>query len=139
MDKLIELFLASGAYNISGGQIVMILIGLLLLFLAIKKNFEPLLLVPIGFGGILANIPEAGLAYNAVENALHFAVPEVMNAMAAALNVSSTDPYELLNAYNNASAAEIQAAKNVAYDGGYANGMLYNFYSVAIGSTVAPL
>ena len=88
MDKLIELFLASGAYNISGGQIVMILVGLLLLFLAIKKNFEPLLLVPIGFGGIMANIPEAGLAYTAVENAVHFAVPEVMNGLASALNIS---------------------------------------------------
>jgi oxaloacetate decarboxylase beta subunit len=40
----------------------MILIGMLLLYLAIKKNFEPLLLVPIGFGGVLANIPGAGLA-----------------------------------------------------------------------------
>jgi sodium ion-translocating decarboxylase beta subunit len=37
-------------------------VGLVLLFLAIRKNFEPLLLIPIGFGGILANIPVAGLA-----------------------------------------------------------------------------
>ena len=44
------------------GQGVMILIGMLLLYLAINKNFEPLLLVPIGFGGVLANIPGAGLA-----------------------------------------------------------------------------
>ena len=139
MEKLIELFLASGAYNISGGQVVMILVGLLLLYLAIQKNFEPLLLVPIGFGGIMANIPEAGLAYSAVENAVHFAVPEVMNNLAAALNVASTDPKEIINAYNNSSAAEHQAAINAALDGGYANGMLYNFYSVAIGSTAAPL
>ncbi|WP_415889292.1 sodium ion-translocating decarboxylase subunit beta [Neptuniibacter sp. SY11_33] len=140
MDKLIELFLASGAYNISGGQIVMILVGLLLLFLAIKKNFEPLLLVPIGFGGIMANIPEAGLAYTAVENAVHFAVPEIMNGLASALNITSTDPKDILTAYHNtASAAQVQDAINVAKDGGYANGMLYNFYSVAIGSTAAPL
>ncbi len=139
MEKLIELFVASGAYNISGGQVVMIFVGLLLLFLAIKKNFEPLLLVPIGFGGIMANIPEAGLAYSAVENAAHFAVPEVMNAMAAALNISSIDSHDILHAYHNSSAAEHQAAINAALDGGYANGMLYNFYSVAIGSTAAPL
>jgi len=44
------------------GQAVMIAIGMLLLYLAINKNFEPLLLVPIGFGGVLANIPGAGLA-----------------------------------------------------------------------------
>lgn len=44
------------------GQIVMILVGCLLIYLAIKKGFEPLLLLPIGFGGILANIPVAAIA-----------------------------------------------------------------------------
>ncbi len=39
------------------GNLVMIIIGFVLLYLAIKKGFEPLLLVPIGFGCILANIP----------------------------------------------------------------------------------
>ena len=38
------------------------LVGFLLLFLAIKKGFEPLLLLPIGFGAILSNIPVAGIA-----------------------------------------------------------------------------
>ncbi len=41
---------------------IMVVVGLLLLYLAIKKNFEPLLLIPIGFGCILANIPLAGVA-----------------------------------------------------------------------------
>jgi oxaloacetate decarboxylase beta subunit len=45
------------------GQIVMIFIGLLLIYLAIAKGFEPLLLLPIGFGGILANIPVIGMAH----------------------------------------------------------------------------
>ena len=40
---------------------IMIAVGLLLLYLAIRKGFEPLLLVPIGFGCILANIPQAGV------------------------------------------------------------------------------
>jgi Na+-transporting methylmalonyl-CoA/oxaloacetate decarboxylase beta subunit len=40
----------------------MIAISLLLIWLAIAKGFEPLLLIPIGFGGILANIPFAGIA-----------------------------------------------------------------------------
>ncbi len=44
------------------GNAVMILVGCLLLFLAIKKGFEPLLLVPIGFGCILCNIPFAYIA-----------------------------------------------------------------------------
>lgn len=44
------------------GRIVMIGIGLLLIWLAIKKGFEPLLLLPIGFGGILANVPIENIA-----------------------------------------------------------------------------
>ncbi len=44
------------------GQLVMILVGLLLIYLAIAKGFEPLLLLPIGFGAILTNIPAAGIS-----------------------------------------------------------------------------
>jgi len=44
------------------GRLVMIGVGVLLLYLAIKKKFEPLLLVPIGFGCILTNIPLAGIS-----------------------------------------------------------------------------
>jgi carboxybiotin decarboxylase len=62
MDKLLHLWQVTGINQMTPGQGVMILIGMLLLYLAIKKNFEPLLLVPIGFGGVLANIPGAGLA-----------------------------------------------------------------------------
>ncbi len=43
------------------GRLLMILVGILLLFLGIAKGFEPLLLIPIGFGCILANIPLAGI------------------------------------------------------------------------------
>lgn len=46
----------------SFGRIIMILVALLLFYLAVKKNFEPLLLIPIGFGGLLANIPIANMA-----------------------------------------------------------------------------
>ncbi len=62
MDQLLQLWHNSGLYQMTPGQGIMILIGMLLLYLAINKNFEPLLLVPIGFGGVLANIPGAGLA-----------------------------------------------------------------------------
>jgi len=62
MDKLLNIWHSSGLYQVEPGQIVMMAVGLLLLYLAIKRNFEPLLLIPIGFGGLLANIPGAGLA-----------------------------------------------------------------------------
>jgi len=139
MDKLLELWLASGIYNLGVGQLVMIVVGLLLLYLAINKKFEPLLLVPIGFGGILANIPEAGLAFSAVENAVHFAKPEVMSAIAQTLGSVQADPHSILEAYHSSNASTHQAATLVAQDGGYSNGMLYNFYTVAIASGAAPL
>ena len=62
MDKLLNIWHSSGLYQMQPGQAVMMAVGMLLLYLAIKRNFEPLLLIPIGFGGILANIPGAGLA-----------------------------------------------------------------------------
>ncbi len=60
MDGLMTLWSETGIANFEFGQICMMLVGCTLLFLAIKKGFEPLLLLPIGFGAILANIPNAG-------------------------------------------------------------------------------
>jgi oxaloacetate decarboxylase beta subunit len=50
-----------GLTNLGWGQALMIVIGCVLLYLGIGKGFEPLLLLPIGFGAILVNIPLAGL------------------------------------------------------------------------------
>jgi carboxybiotin decarboxylase len=61
-DYLHTIWDSTGIVNFNIGQAVMILVGLLLIWLAIKKGFEPLLLLPIGFGGILANIPVADIA-----------------------------------------------------------------------------
>ncbi|MBT8436734.1 MAG: sodium ion-translocating decarboxylase subunit beta [Gammaproteobacteria bacterium] len=59
---LLQLWASTGLYNFTFGQVAMIVVGGLLIFLAIHKGFEPLLLIPIGFGGILANIPVAAIA-----------------------------------------------------------------------------
>jgi oxaloacetate decarboxylase beta subunit len=59
---LLQLWASTGIYNFTPGQIVMIGVGGLLIYLAINKGFEPLLLIPIGFGGILANIPVAEIS-----------------------------------------------------------------------------
>lgn len=60
MEGLLILWSETGIANFQLGQLCMIAVGCLLLFLAIRKGFEPLLLLPIGFGAILANIPNAG-------------------------------------------------------------------------------
>ena len=75
-DVILELWYTTGIYGffqpgMDGGpggwaNFVMILVGLVLLYLGIKKNFEPLLLVPIGFGCILSNIPFAEIAAHSV-------------------------------------------------------------------------
>jgi oxaloacetate decarboxylase beta subunit len=61
MENLKLLWESTGLYNFSGSQAIMMAVGFLLLYLAIKKGFEPLLLLPIGFGAILSNIPLAGM------------------------------------------------------------------------------
>lgn len=60
MDQLSTLWADSGLAQMGAGQLTMMLVGFVLLLLAIRKNFEPLLLVPIGFGTVLVNIPGAG-------------------------------------------------------------------------------
>ncbi|MDA8782062.1 sodium ion-translocating decarboxylase subunit beta [Porticoccaceae bacterium] len=70
MDNLISLWASSGLAQLELGQFVMMAVGLGLLFLAINKGFEPLLLVPIGFGTILANVPGAGFDAAPVYDAL---------------------------------------------------------------------
>ena len=59
IDGLQGLFL--GLTNLSLGQVIMLLVACLLLYLGIGKGYEPLLLVPIGFGAILVNIPLANM------------------------------------------------------------------------------
>lgn len=139
-EKLITLWQSTGLYQAEAGQLIMMAIGGLLLYLAINRKFEPLLLVPIGFGGIMANIPGAGLANSAVENAFLHGSPEMLSQMAQALTLSSWETVkDLVHAYENSPAGTHVVLQQLAADAGFANGALYQFYSVAIGSGVAPL
>lgn len=62
MDDLQTLWASTGVANLQWGMLLMVAVGALLIFLAIRHKFEPLLLLPIGFGAILTNIPLAGMA-----------------------------------------------------------------------------
>ncbi len=140
MNNFLSLWNDSGLAQMDLGQGVMILIGLLLLFLAIRKGFEPLLLVPIGFGGILANIPGAGLAFSAVENAVQGADPALLGELAKTLGVAATDDAKaLLGAYASGGAQAKVLATQLVNDAGFHDGMLYIFYTVSIASGAAPL
>jgi sodium ion-translocating decarboxylase beta subunit len=125
-----------GIANLAWDQSLMIAVGASLIFLAIRKGFEPLLLLPIGFGCVLANIPIAGLAEDAVGQLLLAADPAHMQALAQTLKV----PVEqLAAAWKQATGTEVSAGLALARDLGYAPGMLNMFYEVAIASGVAPL
>lgn len=60
MEGLMAFWAETGIAHFTGGQVLMMAVGALLLYLAIVRGFEPLLLLPIGFGAVLANIPHAG-------------------------------------------------------------------------------
>ena len=63
-NNLADFWTYTGFANATVGHIVMILIGLFFIYLAVAKEFEPMLLIPIGFGILIGNIPfnmEAGL------------------------------------------------------------------------------
>mgnify|MGYP001175715611 CR=1 FL=1 len=70
MESLLKLWQSTGLANFELGQIIMMVVGCVLLYLAIARKFEPLLLLPMGFGAILTNIPLAG--FSEVGGLLHY-------------------------------------------------------------------
>jgi len=80
MQELLQFLQTTGFYNVDVGSIAMIVAGLFFIYLGIAKEFEPLLLVPVGFGIVLGNIPGVaaqGLGVEAegsVLNYLYFGV-----------------------------------------------------------------
>ncbi|MEF1175069.1 sodium ion-translocating decarboxylase subunit beta, partial [Vibrio sinaloensis] len=123
MDSVIALIKDFGFLHLQFGQAVMLLIGLILLYLAIVKKFEPLLLVPIGLGGILANLPDANLAVSGVEAAIYSGKAEVYQALNAILNVADISKESLKHAYEMATPMEKVQLNLLAQEFNYTDGM----------------
>ncbi len=70
LEILNTLWQSTGLHNFESGQVIMMTVGCGLLYLAIARGFEPLLLLPMGFGAILTNIPIAG--FTEVGGLLHY-------------------------------------------------------------------
>ena len=134
--SLIEFFSTLGIFSITLGQSIMLLVGLLLLYLAINKKFEPLLLLPIGFGALLTNIPEIGLSMSPIEKLIYENNISEINQIIATYFGNGNDLSVLLK---SASYLELKSINDVAQGMGYTPGILYVFYEVAIGSGIAPL
>ncbi|MDP0368620.1 sodium ion-translocating decarboxylase subunit beta [Glaesserella parasuis] len=138
MESLLALIQGMGIMHLELGQAIMIAISLLLLWLAIARQFEPLLLLPIGFGGLLSNIPEAGLAMTALDNLLHSGTTQQLAVIAEKLG-SQVDPNAIKEALGLALPSVRNELEVLAGDMGYTSGVLAQFYQVAINSGVAPL
>ncbi|EAQ0045063.1 oxalacetate decarboxylase subunit beta [Salmonella enterica] len=138
MESLNALLQGMGLMHLGAGQAIMLLVSLLLLWLAIAKKFEPLLLLPIGFGGLLSNIPEAGMALTALESLLAHHDAGQLAVIAAKLNCTP-DVHAIKEALALALPSVQSQMENLAVDMGYTPGVLALFYKVAIGSGVAPL
>jgi len=134
--NLIEFFSTLGIFSITIGQSIMILVGLLLIYLAINKKFEPLLLLPIGFGALLTNIPEIGLSMSPIEKLIYTNNSAEINTVISELSITGLNLSEYLK---NASFSELQLLNIAAQNLGYSPGILYIFYEIAIGSGIAPL
>ena len=138
MESLNALIQGMGLMHLGAGQAVMLLVSLLLLWLAIARKFEPLLLLPIGFGGLLSNIPEAGLALTALESLLAHHDAGQLAVIAAKLNCAP-DVHAIKEALALALPSVQGQMEDLAVDMGYSAGVLAIFYKVAIGSGIAPL
>lgn len=140
MENLIQLWHSTGIYHLQWDQAVMIGVGLLLLWLAIRKGFEPLLLVPIGFGGILANIPLAGLAESAVSHALYYGDAELGAQIRSLLGVAAdASVKEVKDAFYAAAPALTAQVEFLARQQGHTDGILYLIYSVGLTTGLFPL
>jgi oxaloacetate decarboxylase beta subunit len=131
-----EIISSFGIFSITGPQVIMLCVGLLLLYLAISKKFEPLLLLPIGFGAILTNIPEIGLSLSPIERLLYENNLDDIQNLLAIINIEFLGLDEYIK---TASYIELNQLNDIALNMGYKAGILYTFYNVAIGSGIAPL
>ena len=121
IEIIAQTFAQSGFAAMTWQQGAMLLISFVLLYMAIVKKFEPLLLVPIAFGMMLANLPEAGLMFDATAEA-----SDALAAAQAAL-ANGTGTVEAVNA----------AAAQVASTHWYNSGVLRIIYS-GVKSSIFP-
>ena len=135
--NLETIFSNLGIFSLTSGQLVMLGVGLLILYLAINKKFEPLLLLPIGFGAILTNVPEIGLALSPIEKLIYNSDSQELVGALSLIPIS--DPELLYSFLKTASHSQLWLLNEYAAELGYKAGILNTFYSVAIGSGVAPL
>ena len=137
-EGLLQFFSYSGFGNCTWGHIIMILIGLFFITLGIVKEFEPMLLVPIGFGIILGNIPftdglQIGVYENgAVLNYLYFGVVKGFYPPLIFLGIGAMTDFSAL--ISNPKLILIGAAAQFGIFAAYAISLLLGFTPMEAGA-----
>lgn len=131
MSEFLQVLNTTGFFNFTWGNVVMMLAGMVFVFLAIRKEFEPLLLLPIGFGIIVGNIPgmmEQGLGVvseGSVLNYLYFGVNKGVYPALIFLGIGAMTDFSTLIA--NPKLILLGAAAQVGIFGTFLGAMLLGF------------
>lgn len=137
-DHLNEFFTYTAFYNMTLGHVVMICIGLLFIYLAIAKEYEPLLLIPIGFGILVGNIAfMPGLKIGIYEsgsvlNYLYFGVLQGVYPPLIFLGIGAMTDFSAL--ISNPKLMLIGAAAQFGIFGAYATALLLGFSPAEAGA-----
>ena len=94
MDIFSEFLQTTGFASMTLGNLIMIVIGIVFICLAIRKDYEPLLLVPIGMGAVVGNIPIPGMpmsvydteSWAVVDGVIQFTPGSVLSYLYAGVN-----------------------------------------------------
>ncbi len=138
LENLTEFFRFTGFANATWGHLVMIMVALLFITLAIVKNYEPLLLIPIGFGIIIGNIPfvpgfQLGIYEDgSVLNYLYFGVIKGVYPPLIFLGVGAMTDFSSL--ISNPKLMLIGAASQLGIFGAYIAAMLLGFSPAEAGA-----
>ena len=137
-DNLVEFFKFTGFANVEYGHLIMILVGLFFIYLAISKKFEPMLLVPIGFGIIVGNIPffpgnQIGIYEDgSVLNYLYFGVLKGVYPPLIFLGIGAMTDFSAL--ISNPKLMLIGAAAQFGIFGAYMLALLFGFSASEAGA-----
>ncbi|HOZ00390.1 MAG TPA: sodium ion-translocating decarboxylase subunit beta [Candidatus Syntrophosphaera sp.] len=131
MDGLLQILNTTGFLNVTWGNILMLAAGIVFIYLAIAKGFEPLLLVPIGFGIVVGNIPgllQQGLGVvneGSVLNLLYFGVNKGIYPSLIFLGIGAMTDFSTLIA--NPKLILLGAAAQVGIFGTFIGALLLGF------------
>lgn len=137
-EHLTTFFNYTSFANFTTGHIIMIIVGLIFIVLAIVKEYEPLLLIPIGFGIIIGNIPFApGLKIGIYEqgsvmNYLHFGVMQGIYPPLIFLGIGAMTDFSAL--LSNPKLLLIGAAAQLGIFGAYSLALLFGFTAQQAGA-----